>query len=390
VKDINVGVADAFTLPEWCAPPTNADGVIFFIADDGVHGKELWKSDGTDTGTVLVKDINPGPASAFSTDYCAVPRAVLGGAVFFAADDGVAGLELWRSDGTAAGTMRVADIHPGTNGSNPSDLMLVGDTLYFAANDGRTGAELWKSDGRAGGTLRVADIDPDQSDQYHSPTQLTNVDGTLYFVARYGSTRNGPGGGLWTSDGTARGTTRVTDIFPNEFGAGPSELINFGGTLFFSAFTALWKSDGLSNGTIVVKDTNPYFIGAPQGLTAVGDTLYFSAARFQPSLQLSGRELWKSDGTTAGTTTLTVTSSIDVGAEPTGLVAVNGTLFFTAMDVTGNRQLWKSDGSARTTVPVQQIGTADPFSPPTSLGVAGGSPRYGYSVRIPVCENALQ
>ena len=85
------------------------NGTLFFTANDGTNGRELWKSDGTAAGTVLVKDIQPGQRQL-------EPRQPdgRGRPLFFAADDGTNGEELWRSDGTAAGTVLVKDIRPGS------------------------------------------------------------------------------------------------------------------------------------------------------------------------------------------------------------------------------------------------------------------------------------
>ncbi len=108
-------------------------------------------------GTVvdLVKDIDT------TTGVGNVSNIVnVGGAAYFTASDGSTGVELWRSNGTSAGTILVADINPGAGSSNPQNLTAVGSVLYFTANDGTTGVELWKSDGTAGGTVRVADISP--------------------------------------------------------------------------------------------------------------------------------------------------------------------------------------------------------------------------------------
>jgi ELWxxDGT repeat protein len=114
----------------------NVDGILFFRASDGASGVELWKSDGTDAGTVRVKDINPGPASSDPELLTSV-----GGTLFFKATDGTSGTELWRSDGTEAGTVRVRDINPGPGDGLPSFsstgfLLDLNGTLFFRADDG--------------------------------------------------------------------------------------------------------------------------------------------------------------------------------------------------------------------------------------------------------------
>ena len=90
-------------------------GTLFFTADDGIHGRELWKSDGTKAGTVLVKDINPGGSGGYDYDG-PYDLTDVGGTLFFTADDGTHGQELWKSDGTEAGTVLVKDINPGGSG----------------------------------------------------------------------------------------------------------------------------------------------------------------------------------------------------------------------------------------------------------------------------------
>src|SRR5439155_13429630 len=105
----------------------NVNGTVFYFADDGVHGRELWKSDGTTVGTVLVSDIRPGSVGSAVTGLNRTMTTV-GNTVYFVADDGVHGAELWKTDGTAVGTMLVSDINAGANGSTPQQLTNVNGT----------------------------------------------------------------------------------------------------------------------------------------------------------------------------------------------------------------------------------------------------------------------
>ena len=102
---------------------------------------------------IMVKDIVNGSSGSYP-NYL----ATIGNTLYFSANDGSSGSELWKSDGTDAGTVMVKDIRPGGTSSIPISLTVVGNTLYFSANDGNTGRELWKSDGTNAGTMRVKDI----------------------------------------------------------------------------------------------------------------------------------------------------------------------------------------------------------------------------------------
>ncbi len=143
----------------------------------------------------MVKDLLPGSGSSEPTDFASV-----NGTLFFNADNGASGYELWKSDGTAAGTVLVKDIFPGGD-SDPVELTNVNGTLFFNADNGASGYELWKSDGTAAGTVLVKDIFPGDDSE---PRYLTNVNGTLFFMADDADSPTSYG--LWKSDGTAAGT----------------------------------------------------------------------------------------------------------------------------------------------------------------------------------------
>jgi len=326
VADINLGLGSS-------APSrlTNVNGTLFFRADNGVDGNQLWKSDGTATGTVAVGDVDP----TYLTN--------VNGTLFFRTSDVANGFELWKSDGTALGTALVKDINPGAANSFPQYFTNVNGTLYFRADDGTTSRELWKSDGTAAGTVLVKDIRAGSAGS--SPQQLTNVNGTVFFRAN-----DGPHGyELWKTDGTAGGTVLVKDITPGStayVGYGPGNLTNVNGTLFFEtdngvAEHSLWKSDGTTAGTVLLKDIN-----AAQ-FEAVGSALFFVGD--------SKNQLWKSDGTPAGTVLVKNFGTVANDPGPEQLTNVNGTVLFRANDGIAGTELWQSDGTAAGTVLLKDI-----------------------------------
>ena len=111
---------------------------VFFVADDGNTGRELWTSDGTTAGTRLVRDLYPGSESSDPSDFL-----VKGNELYFTAKNPEIGRELWKTDGTAAGTQRITDLNPGKEDSNPSDLALMGNTVYFSTTSQADDRELY-------------------------------------------------------------------------------------------------------------------------------------------------------------------------------------------------------------------------------------------------------
>lgn len=272
----------------------NRDGTLFFTAQDAVSGRELWKSDGTSSGTVLVKDLFPGDSTGYPYGInSSNPGKLvnLGGTLYFSAADSLSGYGLWRSDGTAAGTQLIRG--PGQGLKSVNNLTAIGLKLFFSGT-GATGEELWKSDGTAAGTVQVKDIRAGTTAS--SPTNLVNVNGDLFFLADDGT----HGRELWRSDGTAAGTVLVEDIregldpvSKKPFSSEPRDLTSLNGVLFFSANDGthgreLWFAAVGEKGAHFADDLLPGEVGSdPQRFYAVGNDLYFSA------ITAAGRELWK-------------------------------------------------------------------------------------------------
>ena len=375
VKDITNGSTGTFFASEWIS----INNTIFFVsccADNESSGHELWKSDGTAAGTVMVKDIFSGTSSSNPTHLTAV-----GNTLYFSADDGSSGSELWKSDGTDAGTVMVKDIVAGNGSSSPEELKAVGSTLYFSAKDS-VGRELWKSDGTVNGTVMVKNIwtgSPGPGDG--NPKEMVSIGNILYFQAEsYDLDGDNVSDGveLWKSDGTTAGTVMVKNINTGSNWNGdsnPSELTVVGNTLYFRANDGsngdeLWKSDGTTAGTVMVRDIfSGSSSGSPEEITGVGIYWFY----FVANDGINGKEIWKSDGTTAGTV---MVKDIYPGASasiPMHLTVDGNTLYFSADNGSSGSELWKSDGTDAGTVMVKDIFSGSPSSYADQLTVVGNT-----------------
>jgi ELWxxDGT repeat protein len=370
---------------------TNLNGKLFFVANDGSHGAELWKSDGTQNGTTLVKDILPGATSSavdsllnvngvlffsandgsdtglWKSDGSAsgtVPIRVFAdkphsltnanGKLFFVANDGVQGSQLWVSDGTVNGTHVVKQFQSLTDAGGPAELTNLSGMLVFSANDGTSGYELWKTDGTESGTTLIRDINPGAAGS--SLASLSNVNGTLFLQANDGES----GRELWKSDGTFAGTVLVRDLAPGNANSNPRGFTALGNDIVFAAqgntaATALWKTDGTTDGTVLVKDvriglTSPF--ATP--FSAANGSIYFNA-----NDGARGYELWKSDGTQAGTA---IVRPMTRGSSPYGMEAFDGYLYYSANDGIHGDELWRTDGTQAGTSLFADLGLGIPHT----------------------------
>ncbi len=403
---------------------------VYFVADDGVHGLEIWVSDGTAKGTRRVTELSaftPFPRTptleevngrlvfaavdddglrlwaagatpestvqilCSSCDLLADPVLVkAGGRVFFQAGDPGHGVELWSTDGTAAGTGLTVDLRPGPEDSMAQADQLQpwpGGLLLRGARDATHGHEIWLGDGTADGLRRATDfadgraLDP----IYHLPPAIP-FQGKAWF-----SVNLSLAGGLWSTSGDPSSTRLVALLNHSEPFASPTSLTAGGSSLYFWAYdgsgTSLWATQGTSASTVklstAVELSDSEVVAAGGGLVyfLVNETLWRSdgtvagtfALRSHPHLSEKGaifqgrlyftvwNELWMTDGTVPGTQ---VAFRHEHVQSPLGTLVANGAIYFTAVDQDGHSELWRSDGTEAGTVRLEVLaGTISSLTP---------------------------
>ncbi len=294
-------------------------GVVFFDADAaGAIGRELYMTNGTTVGTVLVENLNTGGGGGNDSNPQDMASAL--GKLFFSADDG-SGQEPWVSDGTPAGTFELSNIQTGGTSSNPNGFTEVNGQVFFAA-DGSNGIELYVTDGTGPGTQLVENINAGGNDS--SPSNLTRFGNLLFFTASDGS-----GQEPWISDGTTGGTFELRDIRSGPTGSSVSNIIVTTDFVYFTADDNAtngiewWRTDGTTAGTILVHNINSGGNdSSPTGAVLLGDTVLSSATNGTGGGQ-NGRELWGIE-----TVHPSVVSIVKASADPTGAAQVNFTVTF--------------------------------------------------------------
>jgi len=372
LADIRLGTASS----------SPGDRIVFgdkmiFAADDGVHGNELWVTDGTSAGIRLLKDLFPGPVGTDPSEFVlfhgavyfcasnglwksdgteagtvqvkegyAYSLVVAGSQMFFGSQNDATGDELWVSDGTPAGTRMVPEINPGRAPSIAfrAPLTAFGDRVLFNGVESQHGVELWISDGTAAGTHLVRDIAAGTASSRPGPHAVTDG-GVAFFTA----TTEGSGEELWKTDGTEGGTLPVTDIVPGRASGGINSIVARGNRIYFIAAGGLWTADGIT-GTKPVQASDAVVALGSSGLTIIDGILYFAGAN-----HLNGYEPWKSDGTAEGTSMIgDLARDAAPSSNPSSLTAAGDWVYFTAWDgtplATSPNSIWRSDGTAEGTL----------------------------------------
>jgi ELWxxDGT repeat protein len=258
------------------------------------------------------------------------------------------GDELWRTDGTREGTWLLKELTPGAAGSQISQLTVVGEYLYFVAN----GRQLWRTDGSAAGTAMMRDFEIAPG-----PRELINVGGTLYFTAQTPELS----WSLWRSHGTASGTLAI-------WSGNVHSLVNLHDELYFGIGDQLWKKIDKDDGALLVKDANPdSSLEELYEMTVAGGAIFFAA-----NDGTNGYELWKSDGTETGTVMIRDLRDGPESSHPQQFTAVDKIIYFTAIDDLHGSELWKTDGTAEGTQLVADLLAGPSSSYPNNLTNVSG------------------
>lgn len=332
---------------------TNDGGTVerFFVSPDDklyisvktlTYGSEPWLSDGTGSGTGLLKDTWPGVGNCFATNFFAY-----NGYVFFRGNSNTAGNELWQTDGTQAGTNVYANICPGGDPSYPMGFVECNGAIFFKAQPSNinNSYELYTFSGN-NAPVPVADLDANTTDEVRNmPFAFGN---RVVFAGR----TNANGVELYVTDGTAPGTTQIVDWVKRVTDDSPKNLATIGNTLYFTADThsdlELWSATSSPGSAAEIKDILNGNSSMPSGFFPVGNKVLFQANSF-----VDGVELFQTDGTPGGTSLLKDLNLGPNSSSPENFVSFTaGSAFFLAQDAGQN--LFTTDGTAQGTYPISQ------------------------------------
>jgi ELWxxDGT repeat protein len=368
---------------------TLADGRVLFTANDAVHGRELWVTDGTEAGTQMLRDIAASPSVSGPEKLTALPN----GKVLFTADDGVNGREVWITDGTADSTRLVKDIQAGFASSEISDFTLLQNGVaLFTVTWGIHGPDLWATDGTAEGTrlvqasnpaggftIRGIEVGHEGGAALVSTTQGTfTTDGTAggtaalvpgesyidyhavaggrWVFAAYDRTKAFEfEKSLYVTDGTQKGIAKLLSPQEQTIGgksSGETKMVELGdGKVVFQGARDLYVTDATREGTQVIGDDilgyhyASDFVSTGDGRVLFMNGLYTDGV---PSARLAG--LWITDGTKKGTVQVADSLTWNGASLPDEVnVLADGSVVFSAASRDGDSQaVWKVDAATDT------------------------------------------
>lgn len=326
-----------------CVPyyPREAGDKIIFMGQSNGYGLEPWicKKDGS--GSQQIKDIRQGTASSMGGPYADRNELrTLNNQVFFFANDGFKGTELWKTDGTSSGTVIVKEIGVGSNGANGQFTSVdpLNGNIIFYANDG-TGYDLWRTDGTETGTVKISNLKlaaaPYMASYYLERSQIV-YNNKLYLIINQK---------LYAINGS---DFSITLLEAGGSWTPVSLLIPFQNKIYFfrqmGNYASLWQTDGTLSNTKLIKDK--LYSANVNGNTqlpqcfGVSDNLIFLEMKRTTNGKTFTSELWKSDGTAAGTVFVkSFLSSIN------DMLVIKNKVYFTAWQDAQMNGVWASDGT---------------------------------------------
>ncbi len=333
---------------------------VVFSRYSTTMGNEMWVA-GESGEARLLKNLFPGAKGALDSTWA--PPVADGKVIYFQADDGKHGLELWRSDGTAKDTRMVVDLEPGAEGGNPAPIHAAEGRIFFYTYpvDG-SAPTLWCTRGKPGSTeaLNPAGSNGLRPFDRFGPFATLGKD-TFFTSANQ----------LWKSDGTAAGTTLVESL-PLDTGFWPQAMQAVNGSLYItfndSFHAQLWISQGTPGSSHRLAGVDGFASFRDRPFTAIGKQVFFAFG------EDSDASLWVTDGTQQGTRKLALLEAeAELPYRPSGLhlTAYQGAVYFEAINDDSRRKIWRSDGTPQGTFPIEDLGTAPVFGLEGDLEVAG-------------------
>lgn len=292
-------VASSLTSADWPVVPEDFIVLGQHLFFSGRSGRELWKTDGTASGTELVANWYTQGLTSFDFGLNLNQSAVFDGELYFSGAARI-GSNLWKTDGTEEGTVLVSEVSYSGGVHGPRDFIVLGDHLYFTGPSAPSSTDdrvLWRTDGTSEGTQIVNNIHVGIS--LHEDDEIVIMGDNLIFAGFPNGDRNE--GGIWISDGTAEGTREITSF--GNTNAQPYNLTSLGDRVVFSSRSllthqeTLWVTDGTELGTVELREVSSAPVSsAPHDLIRVDDLVYFQGHEAE-----TGWELWVTDGTLSGT-----------------------------------------------------------------------------------------
>ncbi|MGQ9424385.1 PKD domain-containing protein [Gilvimarinus sp. F26214L] len=337
-KDIDIGspfvYQDLFSAGEY---------VFFEVRVDG--NKELWRTDGSGEGTIKLAGVSIEGLTSAMVEHQ--------GNAYFVGDDGT-GLKLWMTDGSVAGTSVVKDF---SSAVDIPDIAFhsasIDETFYFAVDDGIHGNEIWTSDGTPSGTRLLADINQTTNASSRLVSSVNLGDKVVFSAVDHTGDSK-----LWASDGTIEGTNQVVDFNRN----GKDSVYNIASAGEFAFLFAedeflgreLWRTDGTPTGTELVKDLSP-----GEQSTSMRTMQYLNGALYLIATDMDARKdaIWVSDGTDEGTQRLHQFDGRTERFRGVAMTSVNDKVFMAINDPDSGlgAELWVSDGSPDGTFMVKDL-----------------------------------